>query len=148
MVYFCPFCPPVGQQEENGLVTQSQRWLSFLATLTGDQWRGAGCDSTSRCRVLPCCSILSGCWPGADLVLGNESSGIALLLEAGLALVSRSSWIWCLSAPTSLRLSIPGSPQRCLESWRKKGPSPSGRLIFHHFATSLLVPEALSLPSS
>ena len=28
----------------------------------------------------------------------------------------------CLSASTSLRLSLPGSPQRCSESWRKKSP--------------------------
>lgn len=84
-----------------------------MATLPGDQWRRSGCDSACQCRVVSCCSILSGCWPEPGLVLGNESLNTSsLLLEAGLALVSRSSCIRCVSVPTSLCLSLPGPPQQ------------------------------------
>lgn len=60
-------------------MTQSQTWLSCVATLPGDQWR-AGCGSASWCGTVPCCSTLCGCWPGAGRVLGNESSGTQFAL--------------------------------------------------------------------
>ena len=114
-------------------------------------WRpveGAGGDSASWCGTRPCCSTLRGCWPGTGRVLGNESSGTSsLLLEAGPALVSRSSWICCLSASTSLRLSLPGSPQQCSESWRKKSPltlCPIPSLChFPTYAWDLALPQLL-----
>lgn len=85
--------------------TKSKVALDFSHT---NVWGWFGCDSTYQCRTVPCCSILCGCWPGAGLVLGNESSDISsLLLEAGLLLVSRSSW--CISVPTSLCLSLHSS---------------------------------------
>lgn len=59
---------------------------------------GAGCDSASWCGTVPCRSTLRGCWPEAGRVLGHESSGTSsLFLEAGPALVSRSSWMLPLS---------------------------------------------------
>lgn len=51
-----------------------------MATPPGGQWRGFRCDNTYQCTAVPCCSLLSGWWPRAGLVLGNESSDISSLL--------------------------------------------------------------------
>lgn len=130
----------------NGLVTQSQTWLSCVATLPGDQWRGldvAAPRGVEQCPAAAPC-VAAGQELAVSWGMSHQAHAVCSWRQAQrwfqgpLGSAASQLPLHCVSASLGLLSSVQNLAGR-------KAPSPSA--LFHHFATSPLMPETLPLPS-
>ena len=127
-------------------MTQSQTWLSCVATLPGDQWRGLEVTAPRGVEQGPAAAPCVAA--GQELAV---SWGMSHQAQAACSWRQAQRWfqgplgsaasqlpLHCVSASLGLLSSVQNLGGR-------KAPLPSA--LFHHFATSLLMPETLPFPS-